>query len=108
MPEIPAGEEAHLLATDDEISSSSIVRILSDLGPGPGAGWSGRSIHVGLPALVRLVLGLVQGPRLNWFKSPMITLMIGGGAGLMVLFMINEWFHPLPFFKLQLLANRNL
>ena len=55
-------------------------------------------------ALVLLVLGLVQGPRLNWFDSPMITLMIGGGAGLMVLFMINEWFHPLPFFKLQLLA----
>ncbi len=62
---------------------------------------------LGLPALVLLVLGLVQGPRLNWFDSSMITLMIGG-AGLMVLFMINEWFHPLPFFKLQLLANRNL
>ncbi|KLN98896.1 DSBA oxidoreductase, partial [Stenotrophomonas maltophilia] len=72
------------------------------------AQFDGVGLLLGLPALVLLVLGLVQGPRLNWFDSPMITLMIGGGAGLMVLFMINEWFHPLPFFKLQLLANRNL
>ena len=24
------------------------------------------------------------------------------------LFLLNEWFHPLPFFKIQLLRNRNL
>ena len=26
----------------------------------------------------------------------------------MALFLLNEWFHPLPFFKIQLLRNRNL
>ena len=31
-----------------------------------------------------------------------------GGTGLLALFFYNEWSHPLPFFKLQLLANRNL
>ncbi|EVT73793.1 MFS transporter [Stenotrophomonas maltophilia 5BA-I-2] len=72
------------------------------------AQFDGVGLMLGLPALVLLVLGLVQGPRLNWFDSSLITLMLGGGAGLLVLFFINEWFHPLPFFKLQLLANRNL
>ena len=27
---------------------------------------------------------------------------------LLVLFMVNEWSHPLPFFKLQMLGLRNL
>ncbi|MCL7715075.1 MFS transporter [Stenotrophomonas mori] len=72
------------------------------------AQFDGVGLLLGLPALVLLVLGLVQGPRLNWFDAPVITLMLGGGGGLLVLFMVNEWFHPLPFFKLQLLAHRNL
>jgi len=55
-----------------------------------------------------LVIGLVQGPRLDWFASPLICLLLGGGTGLLALFLYNEWSHPLPFFKLQLLANRNL
>ena len=38
----------------------------------------------------------------------MIRFFIFGGGTLLVLFFINEWFHPLPFFKLQLLKIRNL
>jgi hypothetical protein len=30
-----------------------------------------------------------------------------GGALLFATFLVNEWFHPLPFFKLQLLSRRN-
>jgi DHA2 family multidrug resistance protein len=55
-----------------------------------------------------LVLGLELGQRMNWFESSMIRVFIVGGLGLLVLFFINEWSHPLPFFKLQLLKIRNL
>jgi DHA2 family multidrug resistance protein len=72
------------------------------------AQFNGLGLALGLPALVMLVLGLVQGPRLDWFASPLICVLLGGGSGLLVLFLYNEWSHPLPFFKLQLLANRNL
>ena len=70
--------------------------------------FDGWGLALGLPALVMLVLGLVQGPRLDWFASPLICTLLGGGSGLLALFFYNEWSHPLPFFKLQLLANRNL
>lgn len=72
------------------------------------AQFNGLGLALGFPALVMLVIGLVQGPRLDWFASPLICLLLGGGSGLLVLFLYNEWSHPLPFFKLQLLANRNL
>lgn len=67
-----------------------------------------RGLLLGLPAISMLVVGLVQGERLDWFASPLICLLTGGGGLLLVLFFINEWSHPLPFFKLQLLARRNL
>jgi hypothetical protein len=34
--------------------------------------------------------------------------MFGGGGLLLIVFLFNEWFQPVPFFKLQLLARRNL
>ncbi|PTN43220.1 EmrB/QacA family drug resistance transporter, partial [Achromobacter xylosoxidans] len=52
--------------------------------------------------------GLLQGDRLDWLNSPLISVLLGGGGVLMVLFMVNEWSHPLPFFKIQLLRHRNL
>lgn len=72
------------------------------------AQFNGLGLALGFPALVMLVIGLVQGPRLDWFASPLICVLLGGGSGLLALFAFNEWSHPLPFFKLQLLANRNL
>lgn len=35
-------------------------------------------------------------------------MLLGGGLILLVLFMINEWSQPIPFFKLQMLGIRNL
>ncbi|WP_425469006.1 MFS transporter [Paraburkholderia panacisoli] len=67
--------------------------------------WSG--LILGYPAIAMLVIGLLQGDRLDWLNSTFISTMFCGGALLFVAFLINEWFHPLPFFKLQLLARRN-
>ncbi|NBA97822.1 MFS transporter [Pseudomonas sp. R5(2019)] len=67
-----------------------------------------RGLLLGLPAICALVMGLLQGNRLNWLHSPLISWLLGGGLVLMVAFLINEWFAPVPFFQLRLLANRNL
>ncbi|WP_437883235.1 MFS transporter [Pseudomonas sp. LRF_L74] len=67
-----------------------------------------RGLLLGFPAIAMLVIGLVQGERLAWFESPLIALLLIGGGLLLILFMVNEWSHPLPFFKLQMLKIRNL
>jgi DHA2 family multidrug resistance protein len=67
-----------------------------------------RGVLLGLPAICMLVIGLMQGDRLDWFQSPLIChLMIWGGF-LFGLFLLNEWFHPLPFFRIQLLKSRDV
>jgi DHA2 family multidrug resistance protein len=67
--------------------------------------WVG--VLTGLPAVAMLVIGLLQGDRLDWLNSTFICVMLLGGSLLFVLFLVNEWYHPLPFFKLQLLYRRN-
>jgi MFS transporter, DHA2 family, multidrug resistance protein len=67
--------------------------------------WVGFS--TGFPAISMLVIGLYQGDRLDWLNSPLICLMLGGGGMLFCVFLLNEWSHPLPFFKLRMLAQRN-
>jgi DHA2 family multidrug resistance protein len=67
--------------------------------------WTG--LLAGLPAIAMLVTGLLQGDRLDWLNSDFIRVMYIGGGALLAVFLVNEWFHPLPFFKLQLLARRN-
>ncbi|GLO05676.1 MFS transporter [Pseudomonas putida] len=66
-----------------------------------------RGAFLGVSGITMLVLGLTQGERLDWFNSPLITALLLGAAITLPLFLINEWFHPLPLFKLQLLARRN-
>ncbi|RZF27529.1 MFS transporter [Paraburkholderia sp. UYCP14C] len=61
----------------------------------------------GFPAVAMLVTGLLQGDRLDWFDSGFIRVMFGAGTLLLAAFLVNEWFEPVPFFKLQLLARRN-
>lgn len=61
----------------------------------------------GFPAMLMLVIGLLQGDRLDWLNSTLIRVLLGGGGLLFAAFLVNEWFHPLPFFKLQLLSRRN-
>lgn len=68
--------------------------------------WLG--LLLGLPAISLMVIVLTQGERCGWFDSSLIVAMTVAALLLAVLFLINEWFHPLPFFRLQLLANGNL
>jgi MFS transporter, DHA2 family, multidrug resistance protein len=67
--------------------------------------WSG--FFTGFPAIAMLVIGLLQGDRFDWLNSDFICVMLGGGGLLLVAFLVNEWYHPLPFFRLQLLSRRN-
>ncbi|HHQ6723836.1 TPA: MFS transporter [Serratia fonticola] len=67
-----------------------------------------RGLLLGVAALGMLTTGISQGERFDWFNSPLIYALLLGGGGLLALFLINEWFHPLPFFNLQLLKKRNL
>lgn len=50
---------------------------------------------------------LQQGDRFDWFNSPTICILALIGFGGVPLFVINEWYHPLPLFKFQLLKRRN-
>ncbi|WP_144107658.1 MFS transporter [Paraburkholderia sp. BCC1886] len=68
--------------------------------------WLG--VLLGFPAICMLVIALGQGTRAGWTDAPwIVALFVGGGVSL-VLFLVNEWFQPLPFLKMQLLARRNL
>lgn len=62
----------------------------------------------GCSGIALLILSLTQGERLDWFNSPLICLMLPVSVALLVTFLINEWFHPLPLFKLQMLQRINL
>ncbi|UUC48146.1 MFS transporter [Pseudomonas citronellolis] len=68
--------------------------------------WLG--VVLGLPGILMLVLGLLQGERLDWFESDLVALLVVGGAALLAAFFLNEWTHPLPFFRLDILKRRNL
>lgn len=51
---------------------------------------------------------LYQGDRLDWFNSPLTCILALVSAVAIPLFLLNEWFHPLPLIKLQLLGRRNI
>ncbi len=50
---------------------------------------------------------LQQGDRLDWFNSQFICLLALISVVVIPLMLINEWFHPLPLMKLQILGRRN-
>ena len=68
--------------------------------------WMG--LVTGFIGLVMLGIGLTQGERLDWFNSPLVCWLFGAGGALLAIFLLCEWFHPMPFIKLQLLHRRNL
>lgn len=68
--------------------------------------WKG--LLLGFPAICMLVIGLLQGNRLDWFESNLICGLLGAGSLMLVAFLINEWSQPIPFFKLQMFGIRNL
>lgn len=67
-----------------------------------------RGLLLGFPAICMLVIGILQGNRLDWFESNLISALLAGGSLLLVAFLINEWSQPVPFFKMQMLGIRNL
>lgn len=68
--------------------------------------WLG--LLVGLPAICSLVIVLYQGDRLDWFRSPVITNLALWGGAAFVVFLINEYFHPSPYFKIHYWMSRNI
>jgi len=58
--------------------------------------------------LALLAVALQQGERLDWFNSPLILGLVLTGAALLLIFLISEWSHHLPFIRLQLLGRRNI
>ena len=67
-----------------------------------------RGLLLGMPAICMIVVALIQGDWLNWFDSPLIRNLLVGGVFLLGLFLVNEWYHPVPFFRIQMLARRNI
>lgn len=51
---------------------------------------------------------LEQGDRYDWFNSNTICVLALISVVSIPLLLVNEWFHELPLFKLQMLARRNL
>jgi DHA2 family multidrug resistance protein len=50
---------------------------------------------------------LYQGDRLDWFNSRLICVLALASGITIPLLLLNEWFHPLPLLKLQMLGRRN-
>lgn len=67
-----------------------------------------RGLLLGFPSICMIVIALMQGDRLDWFRSALICHLFVGGAFLFGMFLLNEWFHPLPFFRIQMLRSRDL
>jgi DHA2 family multidrug resistance protein len=67
--------------------------------------WRGALlIIVGFGALTTM---LMHGDRLDWFNSPLISTLLITSIVAIPLLLTNEFRHPLPFLKLQMLARRN-
>ncbi|SFI32233.1 Major Facilitator Superfamily protein [Collimonas sp. OK307] len=58
--------------------------------------------------LTMLGTGLDRGARLDWWRSDLILWLVGGGAAVIGIYLLTEWYHPSPFIKPQLLGKRNL
>ena len=50
---------------------------------------------------------MYHGSHLDWFNSPLICVLTALCVVAFPLLALNEWFHPLPLLKLQLLGRRN-
>jgi len=68
--------------------------------------WSGvLLLVVGFGAFSTM---LYQGDRLDWFNSKLVCVLALVSALAIPLFLLNEWLHPLPLLKLQLLGRHNI
>jgi EmrB/QacA subfamily drug resistance transporter len=85
--------------------------IVPDLRPGRRHGWDVVGIIVATAGLFGIVFGLIEGQKYSWGQvdSYGITIpeVIGGGAALIVLFLLWERYQTEPLLPLNLFANRN-
>ena len=85
--------------------------IVPDLRPGRRQGWDLVGVALASAGLFGIVFGLIEGQRYNWgeITSYGITIpeVIGGGAVLMVLFVVWEHFQTQPLVPLSLFEDRN-
>jgi EmrB/QacA subfamily drug resistance transporter len=85
--------------------------IVPDLRPGRRHGWDIVGIIIATAGLFGIVFGLIEGQKYSWGQvdSYGITIpeVIGGGAALIVLFLLWERFQSEPLLPLNLFANRN-
>ncbi|HEV2141702.1 MAG TPA: DHA2 family efflux MFS transporter permease subunit [Candidatus Dormibacteraeota bacterium] len=85
--------------------------IVPDLRPGRRHGWDVVGIVLATAGLFAIVFGLIEGQKYSWGQvdSFGITIpeVIGGGAALIVLFLLWERFQREPLLPLNLFANRN-
>ena len=69
--------------------------------------WFGMAC--GVLGLGMIAIGLDQGERMDWWRSDLFCWLIGGGVSMTVVFLISQWYYPIPFIKPQLLVQkRNL
>ena len=61
----------------------------------------------GCSGMAFLIIAITQGGRLDWFESPLFNGLLSSAFVCLTIFLINEWFHPLPLFKLQMLERSN-
>lgn len=67
--------------------------------------WRGAIlIFIGFGSLSTL---LIQGDRFDWFNSRTMSLLAVVSATALPLLLLNEWYHPLPLLKLQMVLRRN-
>ena len=50
---------------------------------------------------------MLHGDHEDWFNSPTISLLALATTVAVPLLILNEWRHPLPLLKLQMLGRRN-
>ena len=69
--------------------------------------WFGMAC--GVFGLGMVAIGLDQGVHLDWWHSGCICWLIGGGVIMSAVFLLCQWYFPVPFIKPQLLLQqRNL
>ncbi|HEY1420576.1 MAG TPA: DHA2 family efflux MFS transporter permease subunit [Candidatus Dormibacteraeota bacterium] len=85
--------------------------IIPDLRPGRRQGWDLVGVALATLGLFGIVFGLIEGQKYNWgpITSTVFTIpeIIGGGAVLIVLFLIWERFQKEPLMPLSLFEDRN-
>ncbi|KNY21798.1 MFS transporter [Methylobacterium sp. ARG-1] len=96
------------------VPGSAVGFLLAWYGFPPDKPDYGRFRQFDWRALVLIIVGsgslttmLYQGSRFDWFNSPTICILAVVSVVSLPLLVLNEWFHPLPFLKIQLLGQRN-